>query len=134
MVVKTRELILKNLKIPKKLKGKVPKGYQRIGDIILIRIPEELEEWKFEIGEILLRNLPFVKTVCNIKKIFGVERRPKIEVLAGDGTETVFWENDCLFKIDVSKLMFSKGNTYERQRLIKLVKDGEVIVLSLIHI
>ncbi|MCD6371267.1 MAG: class I SAM-dependent methyltransferase family protein [Candidatus Aenigmarchaeota archaeon] len=128
MLAKTKELILKNLEIPKNLKDKVPKGYQRIGDIILIRIPEELEEWKFEIGEILLRNLSSVKTVCNIKKIFGIKRRPKIEVLAGDGTETIFWENNCLFKIDVSKLMFSKGNTYERQRLIKLVKDGEVIV------
>ena len=128
MVLKTKELIIGNLSIPRSLEDKVPKRYYRVGDIILIRIPKDLDEWKHEIGKILLENLPSVKTVCNVKRVIGRERKPKIEVLAGNGTETILKENKCLFKLDVSKIMISKGNVYERQRLPKLVKDGEIIV------
>lgn len=128
MVLKTKELIIGNLSIPRSLEDKVPKRYYRVGDIILIRIPKDLDKWKHEIGKILLENLPSVKTVCNVKRVIGRERKPKIEVLAGNGTETILKENKCLFKLDVSKIMISKGNVYERQRLPKLVKDGEIIV------
>jgi len=128
VVLKTKELIIGNLSIPRSLEDKVPKRYYRVGDIILIRIPKDLDKWKHEIGKILLENLPSVKTVCNVKRVIGRERKPKIEVLAGNGTETILKENKCLFKLDVSKIMISKGNVYERQRLPKLVKDGEIIV------
>ncbi len=128
MILKTRELIKKFIKIPRNLENKIPQKYYRVGEIILIRIPKELDRWKYEIGEVLLKNLPSVKTVCKIEGMYGIERKPKIEVLAGNGTETILRENKCLFKLDVSKIMVSKGNVYERQRLPKLVKDGEVIV------
>jgi tRNA wybutosine-synthesizing protein 2 len=56
-------------------------------------------------------------------------RTPTIEVIAGDSsTETLHMENGCFYKLDVARVMFSKGNVYERQRIAQLVQDGEVVV------
>ncbi len=48
--------------------------------------------------------------------------------MAGDGTVTVHREHGCAFRLDVEKIMWSKGNHNERVRLIDKVKRGEVVV------
>ena len=101
---------------------------QRIGDILLVKMPRCGEEEKREIGRALLELHPRIKTVCALYRIEGELRKPKIEVIAGNGTVTIHREHGVLYKIDVSKVMFSKGNGYERKRLIELVKPGETIV------
>ena len=37
-------------------------------------------------------------------------------------------ENGCLFKLDLSKVMWSKGNNNERLRIARLVEDGETVI------
>lgn len=69
-----------------------------------------------------------VDTIIKINSINGQMRKPDIEILAGDKTtETIHKENGCLFKLDLSKVMWSKGNNNERLRISKLVKKGETI-------
>ena len=69
-----------------------------------------------------------VDTIIKIKSISGQMREPDIEILAGDKTtETIHKENGCLFKLDLSKVMWSKGNNNERLRISKLVKKGEIV-------
>ena len=41
---------------------------------------------------------------------------------------TINKENGCLFKLDLSKVMWSKGNNNERLRIAKLVRDGETVI------
>ena len=55
-------------------------------------------------------------------------REPSLEIIYGDETETVHKENGCLFNLDLSKVMWAKGNNNERLRIAKLVEDGEVVV------
>lgn len=69
-----------------------------------------------------------VKTIVKIKDISGKMRQPDIEILLGENTETIHKENGCYFKLDLSKVMWSKGNTNERLRIAKLVKENEVVV------
>jgi tRNA wybutosine-synthesizing protein 2 len=69
-----------------------------------------------------------VDSVIKVNKITGKTREPNIEILAGDKTETIHKENSCFFKLDLSKIMWSKGNVNERLRISKLVKDSETIV------
>ena len=69
-----------------------------------------------------------VKTIMNIKHIQGTKREPVYEILWGGETETVNKENGCLFKLDLSKVMWSKGNNNERLRIAKLVGDGEDVI------
>ena len=72
---------------------------------------------------------PSLKTVCiKFDAVKGDDRLPSIEKLAGDGTETVHKENGCLYKLDVTTVMFSKGNVAERGRLAGVVGKNEVVV------
>ncbi|MDI6724660.1 MAG: class I SAM-dependent methyltransferase family protein [Methanobacterium sp.] len=96
------------------MKGKV------IGDILVLKNePDNLQE---------LLNLPEVKRIVKLGRINGVKREPDVEILVGDSTETIHRENHCFFKLDVAKIMWSKGNTTERQRIAKIVEDGEIVV------
>ncbi len=96
------------------MKGKV------IGDILVIKNSVENPQ------ELL--KIPGVNRVVRLGRIKGLKREPDVEVIIGEGTETVHRENHCLFKLDVARIMWSKGNTTERKRMSKLVKDGETIV------
>ena len=63
-----------------------------------------------------------------IDHIQGTKREPVYNILYGNETETVHKENGCLFKLDLSKVMWSKGNNNERLRIAKLVEDDEVVL------
>ncbi len=96
------------------MKGKV------LGDILLVkRDQHDLQE---------LLKTPGVNKIVKLGYISGPERKPEVELLWGEGTETIHKENKCLFKLDVSQVMWSKGNTTERIRVSKLVSDGEIVV------
>lgn len=69
-----------------------------------------------------------VKTIMKINHIQGTKREPVYQILYGEETETVNKENGCLFKLDLSKVMWSKGNNNERLRIAKLVKDDETVI------
>ena len=53
---------------------------------------------------------------------------PVYKILYGSETETVNKENGCLFKLDLAKVMWSKGNNNERLRIAKLVEDDETVM------
>lgn len=94
--------------------------WKLIGDVMVLKkdVPN-LEE---------LLSFPGVKTVVKLGSINGFKREPQIDILAGDSTETIHKENKCLFKLDIAKVMWSKGNSTERMRIANIVEDGEVIV------
>jgi tRNA wybutosine-synthesizing protein 2 len=96
------------------MKGKV------IGDILVLKRDVENPEAYLD--------LPGVNRVVKLGRIKGLKREPQIDVLLGEGTETVHKENHCLFKLDVARIMWSKGNTTERKRITEIVKDGETVV------
>ena len=96
------------------MKGKV------IGDILVLKNePDNLQE---------LLDLPEVKRIVKLGRINGPKREPEVEILVGDNTETIHRENHCFFKLDVARIMWSKGNTGERKRMSTLAEDGEIIV------
>lgn len=105
----------------------LPSGYQIVGDIALLKLGCRESEKK-KIAEAVMKLLPYVRSVCEISSIAGEFREPKIRLLAGDRTETIHTENGIKYHIDVSQVMFSKGNAFERQRLIKKVKESETVV------
>ena len=94
--------------------------YKKIGDILIIDKDYE------NLAEIASRHN--VKTIMKITHIQGSRREPVYQILYGSETETINKENGCLFKLDLSKVMWSKGNVAERARIAKLVEDGEVVV------
>lgn len=115
-------------KIPRDLWNFIPRRYKIVGDVIMIKIPDELERFKHLIGQELLKIHPRCKAVWRDKGKEGMLRMPNVELVAGQGSVTIHKENGCLFKLDVTKVMFSVGNQGERMRMAKIVQDGEIVV------
>lgn len=100
--------------------------YQQIGDILIFNQLNKKEAKEF------LKN-SYVKTICvRTGAIKGKLRKPQIKVFTSKvktkQTETIHKENGILYKIDVAKLMFAKGNIRERHRLAKLALSKETVI------
>lgn len=112
----------------------VPGGYQIIGDVLLVRFPPAKirPKEKRAIAKAIAQLMPNIKTVGEIGKISGELRKPKVALLYSEkkarSFETVHVENGIKFKLDASKLMFSKGNLAERARLVSRIKPREIII------
>jgi tRNA wybutosine-synthesizing protein 2 len=107
---------------------KIPSGYQVIGDIMLLKIPGLAGDEKKKIADAVIKLFPNIRSVCESSGIEGELREPNIKLIAGERTTTIHRENNVLYHLDVSQVMFSKGNLLERKRLISQVKKDEVII------
>jgi tRNA wybutosine-synthesizing protein 2 len=122
------KMIFGNLDIPESEKKFLPRGWQILGQIIIVTLDEKLMDRKAEIGKSLLSYYPGCKTVLLDRGISGKMRQPDREIIAGeDTTKTVHKENGCLFKLDAMKVMFSQGNLAEKKRMSKLGKEETVV-------
>jgi tRNA wybutosine-synthesizing protein 2 len=96
--------------------------YQKIGDILLVKKDLMDEEINY------LINKTKCKTIVKYDYIKGDMRKPTIKILYGTETETIHKEHGCLFKIDVSKIMWSMGNIEERKRMAYISNSNETVV------
>ncbi|MBI4014372.1 MAG: class I SAM-dependent methyltransferase family protein [Candidatus Aenigmarchaeota archaeon] len=120
-----RELLSQKTGITKE---KLPGSYQILGRVFIAKMPRMAEEEKKKAAQAVLEMFPRVKTVCEIRGVRGELREPDVRKIAGNGTETVVMEHGIKYKLDTSKIMFSKGNHHERQRVAKLVLPNDVVM------
>lgn len=109
----------------------VPKGFEVIGDIAIVNLPRELEDYRFKLAEALLSHLkPRIRLIVRrTSPARDPNRVHSYEILAGNGgLETIHREGGCVFKVDISKVFFTSRLQYERSRIASMVKPGEVIV------
>jgi len=108
----------------------LPSRAKLLGEAALLRLRPELAEFKHELGRLVLEFYkPRVKAVYLIYGMQGVERRPALELIAGEPVrEILHREYGCIFKLDLTKLMFCLGNSFERLRIAGLTGAGEVVV------
>jgi tRNA (guanine37-N1)-methyltransferase len=127
---KTTPTFYKELvKIPKELRDSLPTSYDIVGDIILLKLPEQLQDYQKEIGNALLSTHPNIKTICLIDPVTGELRTRKIYIVAGEKkTRTIHKEYGLSFHVDVQSTYFSPRLSSERRRVTGLVKPGEIIV------
>jgi tRNA wybutosine-synthesizing protein 2 len=104
------------------------RGWELLGDILVVCLPLETEEEKREVGRRLLQFFPQAKAVVNRKGIIHTFREPRVELLCGIDTETVHKENGCRFRMDVARVMFSAGNLEERRRMAYISDKKEVVL------
>ncbi|RLF49728.1 MAG: class I SAM-dependent methyltransferase family protein [Thermoplasmata archaeon] len=122
------EKIIENLaSVPEEARKNAPSYWEKIGDIVIIKVPNALKPWERELASTYAKVLR-AKTVVEIEEIRGKVREQKVRILYGKDTETVHKENGILFKIDVAKIMFSSGNVDERIRMAEIDMGGEVVV------
>jgi tRNA wybutosine-synthesizing protein 2 len=98
-------------------------AYQALGSICLIKQKDK------PIAQELLAKHKRFKSVYYQGKISGQLRKPVVKWLAGEkNTLTKVKENYCEFLVDISKVMFSKGNQEEKRRIVSQIKDEEDVL------
>ena len=105
-------------------------SFDQIGEIIVLRIPDSLKSKKKIIGETLLDKVKTTRSVFyQSSPVEGEFRTRNLEILAGDdNTETEYKESGCRFLVDVEKAFFSPRLSTERERISRLVSDGEIMI------
>ncbi|MFX0083278.1 MAG: class I SAM-dependent methyltransferase family protein [Candidatus Hodarchaeota archaeon] len=109
----------------------LPRGFQTLGNVIILKLNPKLVNRKEAIGKAYLDLLPNIRSVyLNTGRIIGTFREPEnIEFLVGiDDPVIEHKEHGIKYRFDITKIMFSKGNINERKFLSSLVKKGEVVV------
>jgi tRNA (guanine37-N1)-methyltransferase len=117
-------------KLPSHLLASLPQAVDFIGDIAVVEIPPELENYKAIIGEAVLKSHKRVNTVlAKSSPIEGEFRVGKFESIAGvPKTSTVHREYGCLFYVDLANAYFSPRLSYEHNRVASLVKEDETVL------
>jgi len=105
-----------------------PSKWERLGEVVVIRVPPEGQALAATIGQAYGRALRVRTVVQDQSGIHGPLRTPDMRVLWGDGTETVHTEAGVKYRLDVAHVMFSSGNIRERTGISARVKPGEVVV------
>lgn len=106
----------------------LPKKWEKIGDILILKFPKELEGKK-EILKIYAKVLKCKAVLGDKGGIIGEKREPFFVHLYGEkNTETIHTENKIKFKLDPLKIMFSSGNIDERIRMASAGGEGEMII------
>lgn len=105
-------------------------SYDTVGDIAIIRLTDISKKNGRTIAGAIMNIHRNVKTVlAQTSPVHGNFRLRKLEHIAGeDKTTTVHKESGCLFFVDVEKCYFSPRLFYERMRVAKHVRNGEVVV------
>jgi len=103
-------------------------GFQIIGSIAILK-PGLSRKEALEQARKIMKALPRIKSVYRYSgPVSGEFRLPRVSWAAGrKNPVTIHKENGCLYRLDVTRVMFSKGNVLERARIPPLVKPGEVI-------
>lgn len=131
MIETPLEKIKKSLKnnISLELTNFLPEKWEKIGDVLIVKLDEKLKSYGEEIGKTYAEVL-HCKTVLNdVGGISGIYREPNVEILYGsENTEVVHKENGVRYKLDVAKIMFSSGNMDERLRMANISNKNETVV------
>lgn len=120
-----RELV----EIPEELRPLLPRSYDVVGDVAILRLPEELAEYEGSIGSSFLRAYKAIKTVAVDEGIKGTFRQRRLRIIAGrESTGTIHREHGLVLAVDPAVVYFSPRMAGERWRVAQQVIPGEVVV------
>ncbi len=108
--------------------AELPAGYQRMGCVLLLRLPARLKPHFATIGAAWQAELGVTTVLVQAGPVAGEFRRPTVVTAAGGPTETEVVEHGVRWRFDAARVMFAAGNRTERQRARRLVRDGERVV------
>jgi tRNA (guanine37-N1)-methyltransferase len=110
-------------------RDRLPRAFDVVGDIVLIRLPPELRERAETIGSALLRFVPGARLVAEDRGVHGEERRRTLRAIAGTGPfRTRYRENGLEFLVDVERCYFSPRLAREHAAFAERVRDGDRVL------
>lgn len=124
---KIKKLLSKE--IPPKLLNKLVNKWEKVGNILTIKLPYGFEGYEVIIGKKYAEVLNCKAVLNDLAGIKGELRKPNVKTIYGSkNTETIHKENKIKFKLDPKKIMFSSGNINERIRMSTISNNSETIV------
>ncbi|TRO52547.1 class I SAM-dependent methyltransferase family protein [Candidatus Bathyarchaeota archaeon] len=117
-------------KIEPKQLNQLYKTYDIVGDIAIIRLPEQLKHLRQEIAKAIMIIQREVKSVwMQASSVSGDYRLRNLEFVYGkETTKTTYKEYGCIYKTDLKKTYFSPRLSYERMRIAKHVQKQEIVL------
>ncbi|MEE9224101.1 MAG: class I SAM-dependent methyltransferase family protein [Thermoplasmata archaeon] len=120
--------IVDNVQIPDDLIGLLPKKWEMLGDVLILKLNEGLREYDTEVAKVFAEVLGAVTVLEDVGGVAEDFRKPQVRLLLGERTVATHRENGVLYKLDAKEVMFSSGNIDERIRMAKVCDDGDVVV------
>lgn len=115
--------------VPGPLMDMLPTAFDVVGDVAVIKVPDDLVPYKDEVGRAMLRANPSVRLVAMDAGVTGESRVRDLVAMAGEGGfETIHKEHGLRYMLDVSRCYFSPRLATERKRVADLVRDGERVL------
>ena len=115
--------------LPEEIRDILPNSFDCIGDLIIVKIEDELLQYKHQIGEALLKVNRNVRLVLMDGGVKGELRIRELEPIAGsESTETRHRESGVTMITDPAKVYFNPRLATERMHVASQVKDGETII------
>lgn len=115
--------------LPAAARALLPSSFDVIGDVLLVKLPDELRAHERDIADALLRTTPRVRTVAQDEGVAGELRVRALRVLAGSPkTRTEHVEYGVRIRVDPATCYFSPRLATERYRVARQVRPGERVV------
>lgn len=107
----------------------LPKKWEKLGTVVILKLPKELEPFQETIGKVYASVLGCSSALNDVGGIAGVYRTPTVTLVWGSSqTETMHKENGVRYLFDPQKVMFSSGNMAERKRMGLIPGSKETVV------
>jgi tRNA (guanine37-N1)-methyltransferase len=120
-----RELV----EVPDELKPLLPASFDVVGQVIIIKLAEELVPFSEEIGRAMIDAYKGVETVALDEGVRGEFRIRKLRVICGkESLETVHRAHGVRLEVDLSKCYFSPRISTETWRIAQQVEEDEIVV------
>jgi len=116
------------VEVPEKVKGLLPRSFDMIGHIAVLKVPDELLQYAGTIADAILACNRAIKTVAVDDGVHGEERVRTLKVVRGTETETVHVEYGTRLRVDPTKVFFTPRLGYERWRVASLVTPFEKVL------
>lgn len=115
--------------LSEEIERKLPRSFDVVGDIVLIRLPPELSPHAAAIGRALLEFVPGARLVAEDRGVKGTARIRELHVLAGEGPfRTQHRENGLTFTVDLERAYFSPRLAREHADVAGQVGANESIL------
>ena len=115
--------------LPEEVRDILPNSFDNIGDVLVVKLVDELLPMKHEIGDALLKVSSSTRAVFLDHGVKGELRIRDLELIAGSGgSETRHRESGVTIMTDPAKVYYNPRLATERERVASMVKDGETII------
>lgn len=106
----------------------LPRSFDVIGDIVVVRIPDDCAIDPHRIGEALRAFVPGARLVGADRGVHGPHRIRLLERLAGTGSwATIHSEYGVRLQVDLERAYFSPRLAHEHHRVASAVRTGETV-------